>query len=249
MRVFRKRIFLGDLYAKHRARACTARNTRWYDLLNAADDKALIFLNYGSSTHTSFSCGTSEALDTYLVSPELFLIVIGLLWTVLALTDRTLGPRTISGDLEQEWYIFKLAIINPSHKSIPRSNFRRLKFFFQRRNPELRNLILKRNDLHSSPELAIPSHIDAKAPNSKLSRLAQSLSYSQPQAVPCNTVLNPVGEIPHDGKAAANILGELYKNMYKLTFEQDDVLDQNKSKRLIHNCRSNRIGLPLTISH
>ncbi|GFV15327.1 RNA-directed DNA polymerase from mobile element jockey [Trichonephila clavipes] len=41
------------------------------DLLNADDDRALIFLNSGLPTHTSFSYGTSEALDITLVSPEL----------------------------------------------------------------------------------------------------------------------------------------------------------------------------------
>ncbi|GFU48594.1 RNA-directed DNA polymerase from mobile element jockey [Trichonephila clavipes] len=46
-------------------------NDRGNDLLNAADDRALIFLTSGLPTHTSFSYGTSEALDITLVSPEL----------------------------------------------------------------------------------------------------------------------------------------------------------------------------------
>ncbi|GFW22365.1 putative RNA-directed DNA polymerase from transposon BS [Trichonephila clavipes] len=87
----------------------------------------------------------------------------------------------------------------------------------------------------SMPKLQIPSFGD----------VCRLLSYSQPQADPCNTVLNPVGKIPHDGKAAANILGEFYKNMNNLTFKQDNVLVKNKSKRLIHNCRSNRFRLPI----
>ncbi|GFV97720.1 RNA-directed DNA polymerase from mobile element jockey [Trichonephila clavipes] len=152
-------IFLGDLNAKHRSWGCTASNTKVYDLLNAADDEALIFLNDGSPTHMSFSYGTSEALDVFLVSPGLFphcdwtvldSIVSDLLpilikihiksRTVAAsrnfwnfkkanwenfcqLTKRTLGPRTLSDDLEQKWYTFKHAIINASCKSIPRGNF------------------------------------------------------------------------------------------------------------------------------
>ncbi|GFW36665.1 transposable element Tcb2 transposase [Trichonephila clavipes] len=60
-------IFLGDLNAKHQRRGCSTNN----DLLNADDDEALIFLNSGLPTPTSFSYGTSEALDITLVSPEL----------------------------------------------------------------------------------------------------------------------------------------------------------------------------------
>ncbi|GFX26717.1 RNA-directed DNA polymerase from mobile element jockey [Trichonephila clavipes] len=65
-------IFLGDLNAKHRFWGCTASNTRGYDLLNAAGDKAPISLNDDSPTHTSFSYGISEALDVSLVSLGLF---------------------------------------------------------------------------------------------------------------------------------------------------------------------------------
>ncbi|GFQ65622.1 hypothetical protein TNCT_589571 [Trichonephila clavata] len=83
------------------------------------------------------------------------------------------------------------------------------------------------------PELWIPSFGDLK-----------SLSYGQPQAVPCNTVLNLVGKIPHDDKPAATSLGEFHKNMNELTFKQDDVIVKNKSKRLIHNC-----PYLMTISH
>ncbi|GFV78719.1 RNA-directed DNA polymerase from mobile element jockey [Trichonephila clavipes] len=64
-------IFLGDLNAKHQSWGCSTNNDRGNDLLNADDDRALIFLNSGLPTHTSFSYGTSEALDITLVSPEL----------------------------------------------------------------------------------------------------------------------------------------------------------------------------------
>ncbi|GFX14437.1 RNA-directed DNA polymerase from mobile element jockey [Trichonephila clavipes] len=50
---------------------CSTNNDRGNDLLNADDDRALIFLNSGLPTRTSFSYGTSEALDITLVSPEL----------------------------------------------------------------------------------------------------------------------------------------------------------------------------------
>ncbi|GFW44335.1 RNA-directed DNA polymerase from mobile element jockey [Trichonephila clavipes] len=64
-------IFRGDLNAKHQSWGCSTNNYRGNDLLNAADDRALIFLNSGLPTHTSFSYGTSEALDITLVSPKL----------------------------------------------------------------------------------------------------------------------------------------------------------------------------------
>ncbi|PRD25240.1 UNVERIFIED_CONTAM: hypothetical protein NCL1_41476 [Trichonephila clavipes] len=65
-------IFLGDLNAKHPSWRCTVSNTRKYDLLNGADDKALISFNDDSPTQASFSYITSEALDVSLVSPGLF---------------------------------------------------------------------------------------------------------------------------------------------------------------------------------
>ncbi|GFS93529.1 hypothetical protein TNCV_1982281 [Trichonephila clavipes] len=64
-------IFLGDLNAKHQSWSCSTNNDRGNDLLNAADDRALIFLNSVLPTHTSFSYGTSEALDITLVRSEL----------------------------------------------------------------------------------------------------------------------------------------------------------------------------------
>ncbi|GFX30907.1 hypothetical protein TNCV_4146151 [Trichonephila clavipes] len=68
----------------------------------------------------------------------------------VSLLSVPLAPRTLSDDLEQKWYTFKYTIINASHKSIPRGKFWRLKSFFQHRNPELRNLILKGSDIHRS---------------------------------------------------------------------------------------------------
>ncbi|GFW29096.1 putative RNA-directed DNA polymerase from transposon BS [Trichonephila clavipes] len=45
------------------AQRCSVNNSRGCDLLNAADDRALIFLSDGSPTHHSFSYNTVEALD------------------------------------------------------------------------------------------------------------------------------------------------------------------------------------------
>ncbi|GFU06748.1 hypothetical protein TNCV_4353151 [Trichonephila clavipes] len=63
------------------------------DLLNAADDGALIFLNSGLATHTSFSYGTSEALDITLVSPELHLHCD---WDILSSIDSDHLPILIN---------------------------------------------------------------------------------------------------------------------------------------------------------
>lgn len=59
---------------------CSRNKRRGSDLLEAADDNALIFLNDGTPTHMSFSYGTSEASDISLVSPDLHPLC---KWTVL----------------------------------------------------------------------------------------------------------------------------------------------------------------------
>ncbi|GFV10837.1 RNA-directed DNA polymerase from mobile element jockey [Trichonephila clavipes] len=65
-------IFIGDLNAKHTSWGCSVNNSRCCDLLNTADDRALIFLNDGSPTHHSFSYNTTEALDNALASAGVF---------------------------------------------------------------------------------------------------------------------------------------------------------------------------------
>ncbi|GFX64004.1 hypothetical protein TNCV_1135171 [Trichonephila clavipes] len=56
-------IFIGVLNASITSWGCSVNNSRGCDLLNAADDRALIFLSDGSPTHHSFSYNTAEALD------------------------------------------------------------------------------------------------------------------------------------------------------------------------------------------
>ncbi|GFW68380.1 hypothetical protein TNCV_3617261 [Trichonephila clavipes] len=51
---------------------CSVNNSRACVLLNAADDRALIFLSDGSPTHYSFSYNTAEALDIALASAGFF---------------------------------------------------------------------------------------------------------------------------------------------------------------------------------
>ncbi|GFY46982.1 RNA-directed DNA polymerase from mobile element jockey [Trichonephila inaurata madagascariensis] len=65
-------IFIGDLNAKHTSWGCSVNNSRVFDLLNAADDRASHFLNDGSSTHHSFSYNTAEALDIAPASLDVF---------------------------------------------------------------------------------------------------------------------------------------------------------------------------------
>ncbi|GFV08876.1 putative RNA-directed DNA polymerase from transposon BS [Trichonephila clavipes] len=157
-------------------------------------------------------------------------------------------------------------------QSIPRGKFKHLKSYFQHRDPGLRTLILKRNALHrkftltgdredkvelnkliaSIKQLYIKlkreawtgmcSNIDAKTPNTKLWKHFQSFSYNQPQNMPCNTVLTSDGKAAPDDKTAANVLGEFYKGVGNLEFNQNDVILKNRSKRMIHNCRSSSSG-------
>ncbi|GFW90824.1 hypothetical protein TNCV_2418191 [Trichonephila clavipes] len=68
------------------------------------------------------------------------------------------------------------------------------------------------------------SNVDAKTPNTKLWKLAQSLSYNQPQNMPCNTVLTSDDKAAPDDKTAANVLGEFYKGVGNLKFNQNDVI-------------------------
>ncbi|GFU48172.1 RNA-directed DNA polymerase from mobile element jockey [Trichonephila clavipes] len=65
-------IFVEDLNAKHTSWGCSVNSNRGCDLLNAADYRALIFLNDGSPTHHSFSYNTAEALDIVLASADVF---------------------------------------------------------------------------------------------------------------------------------------------------------------------------------
>ncbi|GFU25488.1 RNA-directed DNA polymerase from mobile element jockey [Trichonephila clavipes] len=83
-------IFLGDLNAKHQSWGCSTNNDRGNDLLNADDDRALIFLNSGLPTHTSFSYGTSEVLDiTLVLALNSIHIVIGTSLAALAVTTSS----------------------------------------------------------------------------------------------------------------------------------------------------------------
>ncbi|GFW39540.1 putative RNA-directed DNA polymerase from transposon BS [Trichonephila clavipes] len=86
------------------------------------------------------------------------------------------------------------------------------------------------------------SNIDAKTPNTKLWKLAQSLSYNQPQNMPCNTVLTSDDKAAPDDKTTANVLGEFYKIVGNFEFNQNDVILKNRSKRMIHNCRTSSSG-------
>ncbi|GFX85665.1 RNA-directed DNA polymerase from mobile element jockey [Trichonephila clavipes] len=156
-------------------------------------------------------------------------------------------------NLEQGWHIFKEVIIHALEQSIPRGNFKHQKSYFQHSDPGLRTLILKRNALHRKLTLTgdredkvelkklntrikqlyiklkreawtgLCSNIDAKTLNTKLWKLAQSLSYNQPQNMPCNTVLTSDGKAAPDDKTAAKILGEFYKGVGNLEFNQNGV--------------------------
>ncbi|GFR33615.1 hypothetical protein TNCT_136291 [Trichonephila clavata] len=57
------------------------------------------------------------------------------------------------------------------------------------------------------------SSIDARAPNSKLCRIAKSFSNDQHQGKNSNIVLDFLGQVLQDNKDAANIVGKLYKTL------------------------------------
>ncbi|GFU59541.1 putative RNA-directed DNA polymerase from transposon BS [Trichonephila clavipes] len=56
-------VILGDLHAKHTSWRCSEINKRDEDLLDFFDDRALLVLNDGTLTHSSFSYNTKETLD------------------------------------------------------------------------------------------------------------------------------------------------------------------------------------------
>ncbi|GFY32146.1 hypothetical protein TNCV_3556541 [Trichonephila clavipes] len=65
-------IFIGDLNAEHTSWGCSVNNSRDFGLLNAADDRSLLFLNDGSQIHRSFSYNTAEALHIAPASADVF---------------------------------------------------------------------------------------------------------------------------------------------------------------------------------
>ncbi|GFY20687.1 hypothetical protein TNCV_1119211 [Trichonephila clavipes] len=96
-------IFIGDLNAKHTSWGCSVNNSIGCDLLNVADDRALIFLNDGSSTHHSFSYNTAEALDIALASADAFPFC---RWSVLGhyLPSKIELKKTRKGILTREMF-------------------------------------------------------------------------------------------------------------------------------------------------
>ncbi|GFX29757.1 RNA-directed DNA polymerase from mobile element jockey [Trichonephila clavipes] len=60
--------------------------------------------------------------------------------------------------------------------------------------------------------------------------------------MPCNTVLTSDGKAASDDTTAANVLGEFYKGVGNLKFNQNDVILKNRSKRMIHNCHTSSSG-------
>ncbi|GFU40053.1 zinc finger MYM-type protein 6 [Trichonephila clavipes] len=109
-------IFLGDLNAKHQSWGCSTNNDRVNDLLNAAGDRALIFLNSGLPTHTSFSyarCKKPHTIAEELILPAAIEIVETMFGDDFAkelqsipLSNDTVSRRIddISEDVEQQLF-------------------------------------------------------------------------------------------------------------------------------------------------
>ncbi|GFT38712.1 hypothetical protein NPIL_431471 [Nephila pilipes] len=65
-------IILGDLNAKHTIWGSSCNNNRGEDILQMMDNKELMILNDGSSTHSSLSNNNSEALAISITSADIF---------------------------------------------------------------------------------------------------------------------------------------------------------------------------------
>ncbi|GFX19339.1 RNA-directed DNA polymerase from mobile element jockey [Trichonephila clavipes] len=175
-------------------------------------------------------------------------------------------------NLEQEWHSFNQVIIHASKQSIPRGNFKHLKSYFQHRDPglrlilkrnalhrkltlirdredkvELANSILALNsytlNLRGKPGLVCVVTLMPKLQTQNYGNLLNhSVIISHKIYMPCNTVLTSDGKAAPDDKAAANVLGEFYKGVSNLEFNQNDDTLKNRSKRMIHNCRTSSSG-------
>ncbi|GFT23114.1 hypothetical protein TNCV_1858571 [Trichonephila clavipes] len=73
-------IFIGDLNAKHTSCGCSVNNSRGCDLLNAADDRALLFLNDGFQHTTPLATILQKALILLLLVRMFFLSAAGPSW-------------------------------------------------------------------------------------------------------------------------------------------------------------------------
>ncbi|GFU22787.1 RNA-directed DNA polymerase from mobile element jockey [Trichonephila clavipes] len=109
---------------------CSVNNSRGCDLLNAADDRSLIFLSDGSPTHHSFSYNTAEALDI-----------------ALARREKDFSSLPLSHQLNVNWLNFKAVVIRNAKETIPRGNFKSFKATYMHNDPCLRALVDKRDRL------------------------------------------------------------------------------------------------------
>ncbi|GFW56652.1 RNA-directed DNA polymerase from mobile element jockey [Trichonephila clavipes] len=60
--------------------------------------------------------------------------------------------------------------------------------------------------------------------------------------MPFNTVLTSDDKAAPNDETAVNALGDFYKGVGNLKFNQNDVILKNRSKRMIHNCRTSSFG-------
>ncbi|GFS81213.1 RNA-directed DNA polymerase from mobile element jockey [Trichonephila clavipes] len=197
-------IFIGDLNAKHTSWGRSVNNSRGCDILNAADDSALIFLNDGSPTHHFFSYNTVEALNIALASADVFPFC---RWSVLGnIGKKDFSPLPLSHQLNVNWLNFKAVVIRNAKKTIPGGNFKSFKATYLHNDSCLSVLVVKRDRLFQNLKYTnrdsirvefnktnaeikrlyaakmraswheICSKIDARTNNSKLWSIAKSLS-------------------------------------------------------------------------
>ncbi|GFW47635.1 putative RNA-directed DNA polymerase from transposon BS [Trichonephila clavipes] len=78
-----------------------------------------------------------------------------------------------------------------------------------------------------------------------MARLVKSFNNDQPQVKGSNIVLDPVGQVPHDNKEAAIILGKFCKSICIFTFDENDKKVKKIAKIMVHNCSTSFLGDPI----
>ncbi|GFU10039.1 RNA-directed DNA polymerase from mobile element jockey [Trichonephila clavipes] len=220
-------IFIGDLNAKHTSWGCSVNNIRGCDFLNAADDRALIFLNDGSPTHHSFRYNTAETLDIALANADVFPFCH---WSVLCNIGSDHLPIKIElkkpgiAFLQQKYFGISVKLTDQLLLNLQKKTFRHSRFFI--------------NSIK----------IIAGTKNSKLWSIAKSLSKDRPQVEVCNTIFTADGFPPNDDRATGNILGSHYQKMSRLTFNKANKNTERQAKLAVHKCRSLDLGQPVFLA-
>ncbi|KAF8790024.1 hypothetical protein HNY73_005112 [Argiope bruennichi] len=89
-------------------------------------------------------------------------------------------------------------------------------------------------------------NIDPRTSNTKLWNLVKALDKLKPQGEKCNTILDPNGFNLDNDKAAADLIGDHYRQVSKLNFDSGDKLIETSARHSIHSSRSSDLGDPIS---